>query len=113
MVVGHLNIYETEQGDPVALNGTEIDGVTVADLSWGVEADSTIEFKEQGKDIVILTLTGTTDFTFANPTITWTPTDTHLNTLTVNKTYDCFVHARNNATPRERVLKFTLTLLNS
>ena len=106
-----LKIYETEQGDDITITGVQYDGVTNSDLSWVTEADCTIEIKSN--DIVILTLDGTTDFTLSNPTFTWVPTDIHINALTKNINYDCFIHARNNATPRERVLAFKLKILNS
>ena len=107
-----ITIYETEQGDPIAITGKQADGSTNSDLSWVTEADCTIEIKDID-DTVLLTLVGTTDFTLADPTFTWTPTDTHISALTKNTSYECFVHARNNATPRERILRFKLKILNS
>ena len=106
-----INIYETEQGDPVTITGKESDGITDSDLSWVVEGDSTIEVKT--KDVIKLTLVGTTDFTLSDPIFSWTPKDVQLNKLTKNINYECFIHARNDATPRERVLTFTLRILNS
>ena len=106
-----IKIYETEQGDPVTITGKQSDGITDSDLSWVVEGDSTIEVKT--KDVIKLTLVGTTDFTLSDPIFSWTPTDAQLNDLTKNINYECFIHARNNANNRERVLTFTLRILNS
>ena len=107
-----LKLYETEQGDDVTITGKEADGTTNANLSWAVEGDSIIEIKDSD-DVIILTLTGTTDFTLADPVFSWTPTDAQVVLLTAGTTYTGFIHARNNGTPRERVLVFSLKLLDS
>ncbi len=105
-----LKIYETEQGDPVTISGKKADGKTASDLSWVIESDSTIEIKT--KDVLKLTLVDA-DFSFADPTFTWTPTDAHLALLTKDIVYNGYVHARNNSTTRERVLAFQLKIINS
>ena len=110
-MANNLTIYETEQGDPITITGLKADGLSNSDISWAIEADCTIEFKVD--DVVKLTLIGTTDFTLVSPVFTWTPTDAQLELLTKNINYECFIHARNNATPRERVLTFTLRILDS
>ena len=105
-----IKIYETEQGDPITISGKQADGITAADLSWVVEADSTIEIKT--KDSLKLTLVNA-DFSFSDPDFTWTPTDVHLALLTKDIVYNGYIHARNNGSNRERVLAFQLKVLNS
>jgi len=112
-MIKHIDIYQAEQGDPISITGRCSNNTCDACLSWVVEADSTMEVKIPNCDTVVLTLTGTCDFTVCGAIFVWTPTDTHINTLTVGTKYDVFVHARSNATPRERVLKFTLKILNT
>lgn len=107
-MVNLLQFYETEEGDPVAINGKAPNGTTASNLAFAVEADCTIEIKFQ--DVIVFTLVGTTDFTFINPVFTWTPTDAQISKLTKRRTYECYVHARNNGTPQERVLKFQMRL---
>ena len=106
-----ITIYETEQGDPITINAKQANGSSNSDLTWVIEADCTIEIKLD--DAVILTLTGSTDFTISGSVFTWTPTDAHITALTKKLSYECFIHARNNGTPRERVLKFNLKILDS
>ena len=110
-MVNLLQIYETEEGDPTTITGRALYGVTLSDLSWAIEADCTIEVKYQ--DVVVFTLIGTSDFTLADPVFTWTPTDAQRVQLVKKRTYECYIHARNNGTPRERVLKFQLKLRDS
>jgi hypothetical protein len=109
----HVDIYKSEQGDPISITGRCYNDTSDSCLTWVLEADSTIEIKVPNTCAVVLTLTGTCDFTVCGAVFQWTPTDTHINTLTVGTKYDAFVHARNNATPRERVLKFTVKVLNT
>jgi len=108
----HLQLYEGEQGDDITITGKKADETTDATLSWVNEGNSTIEIKNTD-DTVALTLTGTTDFTFSDPAFTWAPTDAQMALLEKGIIYSCYIHARLNSTPRERVLKFTLTLLDS
>ena len=111
MVKTNLELYETEQGEGVTITGKVERSNADANLSFGVEADCTIEIKEG--ETIVLTLVGTTDFTLSSPSLVWTPTDAHLAALTKEIEYECFAHIRNNSTSKERVLKFTLKILNS
>ncbi len=111
-MVSHIDLYEGEQGDCVVITGRNYNDSSNACLSFGVEADSSIDIKTKGGTL-ILSLCGTCDFTFADPIVTWVPTDAQLALFTVGATYNAFVHIRNDATPQERVLKFTIRLLNT
>ena len=107
-----LIVFETEEGDPITINGVQADGNTPSCLAWVVEGDSGIEIKTRA-DVTALKLVGTTDFTFADPTVTWTPTTAQIGMLTKGVKYNGYFYARNDATPRERVLFFTVRVRNS
>jgi hypothetical protein len=111
-MVSHIDLYEGEQGDCVVITGRNYNDSCDACLSFGVEADSSIDFKSKGGTL-LLSIDGTCDFTFSDPTVTWVPTDAQLTLFTAGVKYNAFVHIRNDATPQERVLKFTIRVLNT
>ncbi len=108
----HIDLYEGEQGDCVLITGRNYNDSENACLAFGVEADSSIDIKTKA-GVLLLTLDGTCDFTFADPIITWVPTDAQLTLFTNGVTYNGFTHIRDNGVPQERVLKFTIRVLNT
>jgi len=86
---------------------------TVETLSNYVEGESFIEIKnpEDLDAAVPLTLNGTTDFVFNQPTVDWTVTQAHMDALP-NRCYVCFLHLVNtgNSPPLETISKHELII---
>jgi len=107
-----LKMRRDENGMVQPIRPVTEESETVETLSNYVESESFIEIKNpEDLDTVVLKLDGSTDFVFNQPTINWTVTQTHMDSLS-NRYYVCFLHLVNtaNSPPLETISKHELII---
>ena len=107
-----IKIRRDENGAVHPIRPVTEETEVVETLSNYVVGESFIEIKDpEDLSTAVLTLNGTTDFVFNQPTIDWTQTQAHMDVL-LNKNYVCFLHLVNtgNSPPLETISKHELII---